>query len=213
MWQTEYNFWFSPSSPYFPRFLRNLTAKKFIWPTISKRIDSSQFAYISRPGSGLTSAPVLTYHKIVEFHDSGAVRLLSVDLSKALDKLLHSHVVSACVDVLLPPFVVNLVTSFLSSRVQRVFMDGHVSTWSTVLNGASHGSILGPILLCLATDGLSHVYNNSTVIKYADDVSILHFVRHSSQDHLQLEWDQLVSWSECVNLPLNAMKCRVIDCK
>ena len=48
-------------------------------------------------------------------------------------------------------------------------------------------------------------------MKYADDVSIFHFVRDSSQDRLQLEWNNLVHWSESMSLPLNFVKCHVVD--
>ena len=104
------------------------------------------------------------------------------------------------------------ISNFLSFRRQRVFLDGRVSAWSAISSGVPQGSVLGPILFCMTTDSLSHVCKNSVIIRYADDVSILHFVRSASEDHLQTEWENIVTWSENVNLPLNLLKCRVIDC-
>ena len=199
--------------PILSKIFEKVIVKKFILPFISERIDHSQFAYVSRPGSGVTSALVLAYHKVVEFLDksSGAVRLLSVDFSKAFDKLLHSRIISACVDFQLPPFVIKWIISFLSCRKQRVFVNGRTSTWSEITSGVPQGSTLGPILFCLAVNSLSNICPNSSIVKYADDVSIFHFVRDSSEDRLQAEWDNVVHWSEAMNLPLNFLKCHVID--
>ena len=200
--------------PVLSKILEKIVATKFILPVISKRLSKTQFAYVSRPGSGPTSALVYMYHNIVQFLDSssGAVRLLSVDFSKAFDKLLHSHIISSCTDFQLPLFVVNWISNFLSFRRQRVFLDGRVSAWSAVSSGVPQGSVLGPILFCMTTDSLSHVCKNSVIIRYADDVSILHFVRSASEDHLQTEFKNIVTWPENVNLmPSNFLKCRVID--
>ena len=199
--------------PVLSKVLEKIVTVKFILPVISKRLSNTQFAYVSRPGSGPVSALVYMYHKIVQFLDSssGAVRLLSVDFSKAFDKLLHSRIISSCTDFQLPLFVINWISNFLSFRQQRVLLDGCVSAWSAVSSGVPQGSVLGPVLFCMATDSLSHVCQNSAIIRYADDFSILHFVRSASEDHLQVEWDNIVSWSESVNLPLNFLKCRVMD--
>ncbi|MEL7309703.1 MAG: reverse transcriptase domain-containing protein, partial [Pseudomonadota bacterium] len=131
--------------------------------------------------------------------------------SKAFDKLLHSRIISACNNFHLPSHIVNWIASFLSSRKQRVSLGEVFSSWSDVTSGIPQGSILGPILFCLAIDNLSHACPNSSIIKYADDVSILHFLRSSSDDHLQSEWDNIVSWSQSACLPLNYLKCQVVD--
>ena len=199
--------------PVLSKIFEKIVVTKIILPIVSRRVGISQFAYISRPGSGPVSALVLAYHKIVEFLDKslGAVRLLSVDFSKAFNKLLHSCIVSACVDFELPSYAINWIASFLSGRKQRVFVDGRASSWSSVTSGVPQGSILGPILFCLAVDSLSPVCDNSHIIKYADDVSVFHFVRNQTQDMLQLEWDNLVQWSHTMHLPLNFLKCNVTD--
>jgi len=199
--------------PVLSKVFEKIVVEKFILPIIKDSVDPSQFAYIPRPGSGTTCALVLAYHKILEFLDarSGAVRILSVDFSKAFDKLLHSRLLSACSDFGFPPFLLNWIASFLTSRRQRVFLNGSFSAWSDVSSGVPQGSILGPILFCLAVNNLSPVCSNSVFIKYADDVSVLHFVRDSSDDNLQQEWDNIVSWSSSAMLPINYLKCKVMN--
>ena len=73
------------------------------------------------------------------------------------------------------------------------------------------GSVLGLLLFCLLVDSFQSVSPNSKVIKYADDITILHFVRSPCDDKLQQEWDNCVLWSENNHLPLNVSKCKVLD--
>ncbi|MEL7309851.1 MAG: hypothetical protein AAGK05_19785, partial [Pseudomonadota bacterium] len=41
-----------------------LILKKWVLPCICEKVNSDQFAYIRRPGSGTTSALVLAWHKV-----------------------------------------------------------------------------------------------------------------------------------------------------
>lgn len=199
--------------PVLSKIFEKIIVTKFILPVIVHKVNRSQFAYVPRPGAGTTSAVVLTYHKILQFLDtaSGGVRFLSCDFSKAFDKLLHSRILSACANFHISPCVIDWISSFLSSRKQRVFVNGETSSWTPVLSGVPQGSILGPVLFCLTIDSLSPVCTNSFFVKYADDLSVLHFVRGPSDDNLQREWDNIVSWSNSVGLPLNRAKCCILD--
>ena len=49
------------------------------------------------------------------------------------------------------------------------------------------------------------------MIKYADDVSLLHFIRSSDDDFLQSEFDNVKSWSKIAGLPINFSKCAVTN--
>ena len=85
---------------------------------MSKQISDSQFAYIPHLGSGTVSALVTVEHKILQFldSDSGAVRFLSTDFSKAFDKIPHHVIVSSCQSFNLPDAVIGFVSSFLTHR-------------------------------------------------------------------------------------------------
>ena len=54
--------------------------------------------------------------------------------------------------------------------------------------------------------------DNSFMMKYADDVTILHFIRNISEDRLQHEWHDLEEWSVSVGLCLNFAKSNVMNC-
>ena len=63
----------------------------------------------------------------------------------------------------------------------------------------------------LAVDGLSPVCPNTSIIKYADDILFLHFLRSSAEDQLQMEWHNLSNWSRSLHLSVNESKCVVMD--
>ena len=199
--------------PILSKLLERFVVKKLIVPSVIDRVNTSQFAYLPRLGSGTVPALVTVYHKIVHFLDSssGAVRLLSTDFSKAFDKLPHHVILDACRRFHLPDSVVGWVSSFLSNRKQRVVINNCASEWVSIPSGVPQGSVLGPILFCLALDNLKAVCDNSMIVKYADDVLLLHFVRHTSDDRLQKEFDNILTWSSSSHLPLNLDKCCVLD--
>ena len=142
---------------------------------------------------------------------SGTVRLLSIDLSKAFDKLDHGVIIRACIDFNMPNHTVNLIRNFLFMRKQRVFINGTYSSYMCLPSGVPQGSVLGPILFALATDKLTPVCSNSSIIKYADDILLLHFVRSPIDDNLQDEWTNIVQWADSVSLSINFSKCNVLD--
>ena len=198
--------------PILSKVLEKIVARKWILPTISSRIHSSQFAYLPGEGKGTISALTLMHHDIVRFLDSsGCVRLLSIDFAKAFDKVLHSGVIGAMMKFNLPQEAVMWVSDFLSNRLQRVKVRNQVSSWCPVLSGVPQWSVLGPIFFCMFIDGLHSVCQNSTTYKYADDVHIAHFIRNDGDDRLQEEFDNVMRWSLVNRLPINETKCRVLS--
>ena len=105
----------------------------------------------------------------------------------------------------------NFLFHFLSERKQRVRVNNDVSEWALVTSNVPQGSVLGPILFSLVIDSYSPVCDNSVCIKYADDVTILHFVRDVEEDNLQCEWEHLDTWSDSVGLYLNNDKSCVLN--
>jgi len=198
--------------PILSKVFEKLVAKYCILPFIRMKLKSLQFAYLPGPGSGTSCALTLLYDRIVNFLDKpGAVRLLSIDFSKAFDKILHSSIIKSALDLGVPTHVVSWIASFLNGRSQCVRVANSISSFSTISSGVPQGSVLGPILFCIVVDNFSCVCPNSMCIKYADDISLIHFVRFSSHDNLQSEWDNAIKWSKDNCLPINFSKSCVLD--
>ena len=200
-------------TPALSKLLERIVVKRWILPYVCGVMRPNQFAYVPGNGKGCTVALTLLYHKIIEYLDgrSGAVRILSVDYSKAFDKITHSGIIEAVVRFKIPVNAVRWISNFLSNRYQRVFVNNQASSWSPVCSGVPQGSVVGPILFCLFVDSLQPICQNSLAIKYADDVSIAHFIRSASEDKLQVECDHIVNWSRDARLPLNLLKCCTLD--
>ena len=199
--------------PLLSKIAEKIVATHWIKPYIRGRLQADQFAYIPGPGTGTSTALTLLYHKVLQFLDgeSGAVRLLSIDFSRAFDKLPHSAIQQAIMSFNFPGEAVAWISDFLTNRRQRTRADGILSSWAKVTSGVPQGSVIGPLLFCTVLDSLSPLHDNTRMIKYADDVTILHFVRETGDESLQSEWDHVTSWSSRIGLPVNAAKCAVMD--
>ena len=90
--------------PILSKVLEKVVANKWLYPYVNGKISSNQFAYLPGPGKGTNNALTLMYGKILEFLDSssGVVRLLTIDLSKAFDKLTKKAILDACVRFEIP---------------------------------------------------------------------------------------------------------------
>jgi hypothetical protein len=196
--------------PVVSKVFEKLVARFWILPYI-KHMDGSQFAYLPRIGSGTSTALTLIYDSIIRFLDStsGAVRLMALDFAKAFDSLPHDAILRACVRCGLPSQTIQWLRSYLNDRSQCTRCSNSVSPWSSVPCGVAQGSVLGPLLFCISISSLNTVCHNSRIIKYADDVTLLHFMRNSYEDNLQAEFDNVVSWSRREGLCLNFSKCFV----
>ena len=199
--------------PILSKVLEKVVARKWILSCILAQAHPSQFAYIPDSGGGTTTALTLIQHKTLQFLDSssGSVRILSIDFARAFDKILHSGVLKTAHMFQLPKEAFLWIESFLADRFQRVSVRGKCSSWQSVTSGVPQGSVVGPLLFSMFVDDLHSVFDNSCTIKYADDLTILHFVRVPSDDKLQLEYDNVLRWSASRSMPINESKCRVLN--
>jgi hypothetical protein len=60
-------------------------------------------------------------------------------------------------------------------------------------------------------DKLQPVHQNSALVKYADDLTIIHFVRTNEEDKLVDEWTNIKQWCSSAQLTPNAKKTKIMD--
>ena len=198
--------------PCVSKVLEKLVVRHWLLPYL-KNFDVSQFAYVARPGSGTVSALTLMYNRILRYLDSssGAVRLMTLDFSKAFDKLPFQTILRSCIKLKLPTRAIIWLSSYLTGRWQCVSFQNSASSWFSLPSGVPQGSIIGPLLFSIAVADLVPIHENTSVIKYADDITLLHFMRSVDDDFLQSEFNNVVSWSEAAGLQLNLSKCSIIN--
>lgn len=136
------------------------------------------------------------------------------DLSKAFDCVDHSTLIKKLEFYGVRDKALDLLSSYLSNRIQKVFIDGITSSGSSVKMGVPQGSILGPFLFLIYINDLPFLIKGlCDVVLFADDTSLIFKTdRHSSCfDEVNSTLSKVVNWFTSNNLLLNAKKTKCIQ--
>ena len=85
------------------------------------------------------------WRKALDNHQSAAAVLM--DLSKAFDCLPDNLLIEKLRAYGLAQVAINLLSSYLSDRVQQVRLGSHTSTWENIIKGVPQGSVESSSLL------------------------------------------------------------------
>ena len=106
--------------------------------------------------------------------------------------------------------VINMIEQWLTDRIQRVAVDGEVSSGKSVLSGVLQGSVLGPILFLVYIDDLEEGVTGN-ILKFADDTELFRKTKEiGEKQKLQDGIDKLVRWSEKWQMLFNFGKCKCL---
>ena len=131
-------------------------------------LNSSQSGF--RPNDSCESQLLSIVHIYSSFacHPSLKVRGIFLDISETFDRAWHEGLLYKIQSVGISGTPLKLIQSLLSGRYQHVLLNGQASSWSPVLAGVPHRSILGPLFFLIHINYLSHNLS-STVKLFADD--------------------------------------------
>lgn len=100
----------------------------------------------------------------------------------------------------------------MSSRQQRVVLDGIASSWIKVTSGVPQGSILGPLLFLIYINDLPDVLTFGTPLLFADDAKVFANVNSVNDcQAIQNDIDALCDWCAKWRLDINETKCKVLS--
>ena len=155
----------------FEKIVYNIYARHII----EKSLSHTQFAY--RNGGSCTDALLSMQHFMYTYLDDPncvAVRLFTMDFSKAFDSINHKLLSDKLKCLPLNPYIVNWYLSFLENRQQRVVYTDFIGEWKNVNRGIMQGSVSGPYLFNIFINDLELEINRiPALFKYADDSNIV----------------------------------------
>ena len=106
--------------------------------------------------------------------------------------------------------IINWIEQWLNERIQRVVVDGEVSSWKSVLSGVPQGSVLGPILFSVYIIDLEEGVKGQ-ILKFLDDTKLFRQTGEiGDKQNVQDDIDKLVKWSEKWQMLFNFGKCKCL---
>ena len=154
--------------------------------------------------SMLTNLVEQWHHNINEDLVTGTI---FVDFAKAFDVINHKLLIKKLMIYGFSSDALDLITSFLSNRRQKVFIDSQLSSYLPINFGVPQGSVLGPTLFSIYINDLP-LHITSTTELFADDTT-LHTNDKDANNvctKLQKDIDNLVEWTELNHMALHPQK-------
>ena len=111
------------------------------------------------------------------------VDVIYLDFCKVFDKVPHKSLMKKLWGYEIRGQVYNWMKEFLSSRTQRVVVNGKFSNVEHVTSGIPQGSVLGPVLFVIFINDLPDVIQ-CCIELFADDSKI--YRRVTNKDHIQM---------------------------
>lgn len=127
---------------------------------IENNLSHTQFAY--RQAGSCTNALLAIQHQTYKYLDSidcSAVRIFTMDFSKAFDFVNHAILSAKLKQLPLNPYIINWYHSFLYARQQRVVSYNFLGQWKSVNRGTTQGSVSGPYLFNIFLNDLEIFFN------------------------------------------------------
>ena len=152
--------------------------------------------------------------KIFDDQSSFGSCTICLDLSKAFDLVDHNLVIDRLQQLNFPSGHLLWLKSYLDGRTCHVKIEGQLSCSYQVMKGVPQGSVLGPAIFCAFTGDFNARCSKSTVVKYADDITIIMpFEERDSDTIAKMIKDELQfvnEWCSRKKLRLNKDKSNIL---
>ncbi len=142
--------------------------------------------------------------------DKIQVDLLILDFQKAFDSVPHEQLLMKLHYYGLPHQLQQWIRTWLTTRYQKVIVDGEYSESAHVDSGVPQGTVLGPLMFLLYVNDIGSD-TSSNIKLFADDCLLFCPVTSLQDTHaLQDDLDRLVKWSKDWQMTFNPTKCYIL---
>ena len=156
---------------------------------------------------------LITSHDIYQRLDHGEqIDIRVLDFSKAFDTVPHRRLISKLEFCGISGPIWDWIRAFLTSRTQRVMIDGCHSREDAVDSGVPQGTVLGPLLFLIYISDLPSFVDPGTAVRLFTDDCLIYRSINSEADRLQLQkdLDALSTWGRCWDMKFNTSKCHIM---
>uniref|UniRef100_A0A6I8SKL5 Reverse transcriptase domain-containing protein n=1 Tax=Xenopus tropicalis TaxID=8364 RepID=A0A6I8SKL5_XENTR len=180
--------------------------KAHITSLLPASLDPLQFAY--RSNRSTDDAIAIALHTALSHLDqrNTYVRMLFIDCSSAFNTIVPSRLVMKLRDLNIGSSLCSWILDFLTNRPQVVRIGNITSSTLTLSTGAPQGCVLSPLLYTLFTHDCTATHSSNTIIKFADDTTIIGCISNGDESAYRAEVRALTSWCRDNNLLLNVSK-------
>ncbi|KAA8590463.1 hypothetical protein FQN60_014397, partial [Etheostoma spectabile] len=164
--------------------------KDTLIPLAVDKLDPLQFAY--QAGKGVEDAKLFILDRVNKHLEKLAsnARLLFADFSSAFHKIQ-------------PQILIERLASYF--KRQQFYVNGNISSVIVTNTGSPQGCVLSPLLFILYTDNCRSSWENSYLMKFSDNSSLL-FLLQGNQSHHYHALTEFVRWCDESFRDLNVSK-------
>ena len=196
-------------TPIIAKCFERLVAKR-VKAFLPRSLDQHQYAY--RENRSTEDAIVTALHSTLTHLDKKEtyVRLLFIDYSSAFNTIVPNRLITKLLDLGLSYSLCMWIKDFLTDRPQTVRLGPHQSSSLSLSTGAPQGCVLSPLLYSVYTYDCTNTHPSNTVIKFADDTTVVGQITHENESAYRDEDDRLTERCQKNNLTLNVRKTKEI---
>ena len=139
------------------------------------------------------------------------VHVIYIDFKKAFDSVSHTKLLYKLNRLGFSNKLISWISSFLSSRYQRVKCGSSFSEFKPVTSDVPQGSVIGPLLFSLFINDLAKQELNCQIKLFADDLKIYKVIRSPLDcEMLQCALNTISNWSDVRQFPLLSQSVHVL---
>ena len=195
-------------TPIMFRITERILIKSFVATNYEEKIEARQHGF---PVGGSTENALIGLHNDCRHFQSVGfdyVRVISLDFSKAFDKVKHNLLVEKLYGSQLHYHVINLFADFLTDRKQYVTMNGLMSKMLSFDLGVIQGTVSRPRFFNYYINDLFTDTETTRHSSFANDTIIATARYLDTGDESYQSLCSVIDWCQIHKLSLNTSKCR-----